>query len=236
MHKMMLSGLLAGTAIRLTPAESRAGRLLRAPEGHGEAPAPVAAPAAVQEPTEAPGGPAPGAGGTDAAYEAEFGVSCSPARVLTKELRRRANSPKALRNRACLNPSLRTTSRTLLLCSRQRRSAPTASRKSSARPRRQGTSQGRRQARNLGGVGPSAQADDYEFGEADSRFIADFARWNARQEFRAERAREALTSELNSIEDGWKTAAGAEDITAEYPDFDEVVTQARRRRPGNARR
>jgi hypothetical protein len=39
------------------------------------------------------------------------------------------------------------------------------------------------------------------------------------------RAKEALTAELNTIEDGWKTATTAEDFRAEYPDFDEVVTK-----------
>jgi hypothetical protein len=72
---------------------------------------------------------------------------------------------------------------------------------------------------------PAPKTEDYEFGAADENYLADWSRWNARQEFVSLRAKEALTAELNTIEDGWKAATAAEDFKAEYPDFDEVVTK-----------
>ena len=72
---------------------------------------------------------------------------------------------------------------------------------------------------------PAPKPEDFEYGAADDKYIAELSRWNARQEFAQMRAKEALTAELDTIEHGWKEATGNEEFKAEYPDFDEVVTK-----------
>lgn len=67
------------------------------------------------------------------------------------------------------------------------------------------------------------KAEDYEFGEADAKFIADTARYHARQEFRAEQAQAALRAEVSAMEAKWQ--GNVAKVVAEFPDFDEVVNK-----------
>lgn len=67
------------------------------------------------------------------------------------------------------------------------------------------------------------KAEDYEFGEADAKFIADTARFHARQEFRAEQAQAALRAEVSAMEAKWQ--GNVAKVVAEFPDFDEVVNK-----------
>jgi hypothetical protein len=66
---------------------------------------------------------------------------------------------------------------------------------------------------------------DYEFGEADSKFIADWSRWNTRQEHRQFQQEQSFRQELDAIEQGWKGAISKPEIAEKYPDFAEKVTQ-----------
>lgn len=66
---------------------------------------------------------------------------------------------------------------------------------------------------------------DYEFGEADGKFIADLARWNTRQELAEHQRQQSFKAELDSIEQGWKGAISKPEVAERYPDFAEKVTK-----------
>lgn len=73
--------------------------------------------------------------------------------------------------------------------------------------------------------GEAPNPDDYEFGEADSRFIADTATFYANQAYER-RAREAeATAQLREVESRWAGAISNEEIVQQYPDFQEKVTE-----------
>lgn len=231
-RKMTLTGLLAGTAMRLTPAEARVGRFLRSPDGHGggAAPTPAAEPAsASSEAPSAPAAPAPngsGLGGnTDAAYDAEFGGVVLPGSgnddgsveegSKPDPEEPGVSEPEPNNDEPDLAAQLEAERAKANRLEEELREA-----KKGKEPPKDDTAPAPSEESD-----PAPKPDDYEFGEADSKFIADFARWNARQEFRTERAREQLTAELTTIENGWKTAVEAEDIKADYPDFEDVVVK-----------
>lgn len=72
----------------------------------------------------------------------------------------------------------------------------------------------------------------YEFGEADSKYIADLARYETRQEIKAAREREqaeaskrALEADLTQMETTWTEKVGADEVKTKYTDFDEKVTK-----------
>jgi hypothetical protein len=67
--------------------------------------------------------------------------------------------------------------------------------------------------------------DDYEFGEADSKFIADLSRFEVRQELAEQRREDALKSEVQQVETTWKDNIAKPDIATRYPDFDEKVSK-----------
>lgn len=214
------AGLLCGT--RMTAAEQRVGRFLRAPDGH-----PEAAPAAAPEPAPAAAPAAPAAAPTDAmaALELEMGDVVLPgsgnddgdppaAPAEDGEPGASAPEPKddpvaeleaAKAREAALQEELR------VLKEGKGKEPPVKDGDATPAP--------------VAPEDPAPDPKDYEYGEADSKFIGDTARWSARQEFAQMRAKEQLTTELNTIEDGWKAATTAEDIKAEYPDFDDVVTK-----------
>lgn len=74
-------------------------------------------------------------------------------------------------------------------------------------------------------VGEAPNPDDYEFGEADSKFIADLAIYHADQRFEMREAQAQIAREVQELEDGWKTRTGTEEFKAKYPDFEEKVTR-----------
>lgn len=67
--------------------------------------------------------------------------------------------------------------------------------------------------------------EDYEFGNADSKFIADYARWNSRQEFSELQYRTQVTEKLKELDTNWKTKISDESFVEKHPDFDQLVTQ-----------
>lgn len=74
-------------------------------------------------------------------------------------------------------------------------------------------------------VGDAPNPDDYEFGEADSKYIADLAIYHADRRFEQREAQAQLMREVEEIETGWKTRTGSEEFKAKYPDFEEKVTR-----------
>lgn len=74
--------------------------------------------------------------------------------------------------------------------------------------------------------------DDYEFGDADSKFIADLARYETRQELKEERerrdaeaTRQTMEQELKKVEDSWTERSSSEDVKTKYADFHEKVSK-----------
>lgn len=225
----MIVGLLGGTAMRMSAAEQRAGRFLRAPDGHEAAPAapaaqaPAAAPSEASEQAPAPAPAAPKAS-ADAmvAFENEFGGVVLPG----SDSDEGSDAAPAAEEKPGVSETEKKDDKdpaALLEEERQRANRL----EEELREARKGKEPPKDDAKPATSEesDPAPKPDDYEFGEADTRFQADWARWNARQEFQAERQREQLRTELNTIEDGWKTNVAAEDIAADYPDFDEVVTK-----------
>lgn len=222
-RKMMIAGLLAGTAMRMSPAEQRAGRFLRSPDGHegGAAPAAPTAPEAAASEASAPAAAPAAAPPADAmaALELEMGNVVIPGSPLdegsNEEPGVSGDDPKD-------DPAA------ALEAERHRANAAEEAlrveRASKAEPGKEPPKDDAAPS-STQDSDPAPRTEDYEFGAADEKYLADWSRWNARQEFVSLRAKEALTSELNSIEDGWNAATGAEDFKAEFPDFDEVVTK-----------
>lgn len=67
--------------------------------------------------------------------------------------------------------------------------------------------------------------DDYEFGEADSKFIADLSRFEVRQELAADRRETEVRSEIQQVETTWKDNISKPEVATRYPDFEEKVTK-----------
>lgn len=67
--------------------------------------------------------------------------------------------------------------------------------------------------------------DDYDFGEADTKFIADTARFHARQEFAAQTQQAELRAQVAEVENTWKGAVTQPEIVQAYPDFEDKVTR-----------
>lgn len=219
------SGLLADAAVRLTASERRIGRLLRAPEGH------EAAPAAPAEPPAEPAKPEPSGSGavnnTDSAYDEEFGGVVLPGDGDDDgDDQGDGSSAPAEEDPGVSDPEPKDDEPDLAAQLEEARLRANRLESELLEAKKgKGPAKDDSQPATSEESDPAPKPDDYEFGEADSQFQADWSRWNARQEFRAERAREQLNTELTTIEDGWKTNVAAEDVAAEYPDFQQVVTE-----------
>ncbi len=72
-------------------------------------------------------------------------------------------------------------------------------------------------------LNPGPDPADFEYGEADPKFIAAVARHEAKLEFEAQREHDRIESEMAQLEKGW-TDRKAEAIE-KYPDFEEKVTR-----------
>lgn len=219
----MIGGLLAGTA--MTAVERQAGRFLRAPDGHPVAEAPPA-PAAPAEPAPAaaePMQPVIAPGDAMANFENEFGSVVIPGEGEGDGEPAAAEEPGA-EEPGVQEPEPKDDLEARLEVERKRADAAEAALKAAEAKGKEPPKDDAKPELPQDSD-PAPKPEDYEFGEADSKFIADIARWNARQEFAEMRAQENLKSELDVIENGWKAALEAEDIKTDYPDFDEVVTQ-----------
>jgi len=75
-------------------------------------------------------------------------------------------------------------------------------------------------------VDPNAEpkAEDYEFGEADIKYITDLAKFSARQEFQQQHAESEQRAEFARLDANYQTNIAK--ATERLPDFDEKVTQS----------
>jgi len=71
------------------------------------------------------------------------------------------------------------------------------------------------------GDDPEPKSDDYEYGEADARFIPDNARWNARDEFRQQQRQANEQAEAAALRRGHE--ARVAEAVEKYPDYAEKV-------------
>jgi hypothetical protein len=201
----------------MTPIEAKMGRYMRAPD-HDASSAPMIE--IDETPTNAPAVPAAPVGKTtDDLYDEEYGGTVEEASSeepevleLTEEVKEEAKPEAKPENDVQkridqLTAELRETQRQLAEASRPREqnSKPT----------------GAEEPKGDGAPNP----EDYDFGKADDKFIADWARWNADQRFneRAEQVR--VEQQIEAIETSWKGALEAPEVVEAYPDFDEKVTK-----------
>lgn len=73
------------------------------------------------------------------------------------------------------------------------------------------------------GVGEEPDPADYEYGEADAKYIKDLTAYTVRHENAVIENRRALESEFTKIEEGYNSRVEA--VVEEYPDFNEKVVQ-----------
>jgi hypothetical protein len=73
--------------------------------------------------------------------------------------------------------------------------------------------------------GDAPNPDDYEFGEADSKFITDLARHTADKRFEEREAQAQVMREVEQLENSWNTQVTADEFKAQYPDFEDKVTR-----------
>jgi len=208
----------------MTPAEQRVGRYMRAPDAHPDGGVAVAEP---PTPVEEAAPAAPPAKSTDDLYDEEFGGGSDEdgddedggegdeedneededeAAEPVKEPPVKQPAPVEERIGE-LTAELRETQRQLAEEKRLREDA--------AKPKDTPAEEAKK----------APDPADYEFGEADAKFIAASARWHADQRFdeRQEMAdREAMIAE---IETGWKGAISEPSVAEQYPDFEEKVTK-----------
>lgn len=67
-------------------------------------------------------------------------------------------------------------------------------------------------------------ADDYEYGEADPKYLVDVAKHTVRKEMAEARQREVIESNLQRVEQDWQSKAAT--AKEKYPDFDDRVIAA----------
>lgn len=221
--KLVLSGAFGG----MTANERRLGRFIRDGEGH---PAPAAPAAAPQTEAPAPAEPAPPAQvqpDTDdfAAFEAqikdnEFSGPDEPATSETGE--DGTGEPPAPEPEGAsvqeridqLTAARREAERREAEALRELEALRAAAPPPAPKPEVTNT--------------PEDQAPDpeaYEFGEADARFIADTARFHARQEFQEQTRQAEIRSQIAEVETKWAGAVAQPDVVAQYPDFAQKVTE-----------
>ncbi len=71
---------------------------------------------------------------------------------------------------------------------------------------------------------PEPNPEDYEYGEADAKYIGDSARWNARAEFRELKRQDAEQAEVVKLKSGHE--ARVSEVAEKYPDYQEKVQLA----------
>lgn len=78
---------------------------------------------------------------------------------------------------------------------------------------------------NTRGEGEAPNPDDYEFGEADSRYIADTATFHAEQTFQRLQREAEAKAQLTEVESRWAGAIADAEVVQQYLDFAEKVTE-----------
>lgn len=94
-----------------------------------------------------------------------------------------------------------------------------------------GVAEGKKPAAEPEGKAPDGDAEPdpeaYEYGVADARYIADHARWNARDEFRKLKEADAQQAQFTKIRSGHE--ARIAEVAEKYPDYAEKVTASAQR-------
>lgn len=67
--------------------------------------------------------------------------------------------------------------------------------------------------------------DDYEYGDADSAYIADKARYDTLQEIDRREGRRQMEEGFREMETNWNTQIASEEVKEKYPDFQEKVLE-----------
>lgn len=228
---MFMSSVARGALGVMTANERRLGRYIRDGEGHPTAPAPAPAPA-----------PAGGEGGgegelqltTEQALDAEFAESGDVAPA-TPEAGADANAiddgdPNPDGDQGQPKEPAKPVQERIDELTGARREAERVA----AEARREADYwRGKAEAvapapKGEGGErDPNAEpsAADYEFGEADPKFIGDTSRYHARQEFQSQQQAAELKGQIADMEAGWSTRIADPELVTQYPDFDEKVTK-----------
>lgn len=221
MTKSML--MLSAAIGPMSVAERAKGRYMRDETGHAPAPTPAPAPAA--EPA-APAAPAEPALSTEQQLEQEFSSGdVDPATPAPDT----EGVPKEAAEEKAPNPA------------QERIDEITAARREAERD----ASEARRESARLqaevdrltpkpaadGKVDVNAEPapDDYEFGEADSRFLVDLSRFHARQEFQEQVRVAEVKGQIADMEVGYTQRITDSKIMETHPDFDEKVNKGAER-------
>lgn len=217
------------TTIIRTAAERSMGRLMRAPDGHGDAasPAPEAAPEDAPEPAEQDYAAFERSLETPAAPEDKEEKVSGDAKPATPETddndgKDQPSEESAERKGASaeerigeLTAKYRETERQLAEANRLRAEAE-RERDALRTPEPKPEERSEEKAPN---------PDDYEFGEADSKFITDLATYNTRKEFAHQQQQQQFRDEVAKIERGWSEKLTAPELKEKYADFDDKVTK-----------
>lgn len=221
------SDLLAG--VRLTDNERRLGRLLRDGEGH-PAPAPTPSPSPAPAPAPAPGeqdfadfeDSLDDAGDDD--DDNSSGDDVDPATPGADD--DDGTPPPEGDDRQ--GASVQERIDELTAKQRQAERDLEAERRETARLREELEQRGKKpddQQKKERSPDERPNPDDYEFGEADGKYIEDLAVWRADQRINEREQQRAFQAQIDEVEKNWTNAVGSDDVKAKYADFDEKVTK-----------
>lgn len=223
--KLMLSGAFGG----FTANERRLGRFIRDGEGH-PAPAPAAEPAA--EPVaQMPLPPQ----SSDDLYEAEYGGSIDPVEppkadeelLLEDEVPpapEEKKEPKGASAEERINEATAAQREAERLLAESRRDSAALEARLAALEKGVSPPKPKEEVKERG-PDEAPNPDDYEFGEADAKFLADHSAFHAVKAVKDHAAKQELEQQVQGIETAWTEAIAAPDIAEQYPDFEEKVTQ-----------
>lgn len=210
----------------MTANERKLGRYIRDGEGH-PAPAPAAeaapvAPAAepnalaMGELEEAPA-QAPGEV-TAESLEKEFGDPNAPAEPKAEEPKAEPDATKAKEE----DPA-KTVEKTPAVLEAEARANEAQRQADYWREQAGKGAAPKEEAKPAGDTDAEPKAEDYEFGEADIKYIQDLTRYTARQEFNQQQAQREQQAEFSRLDANYQ--ANIAKATERLPDFDAKVTQ-----------
>jgi len=215
------------TILIMTPAELTKGRFMRAPDGDHDSGVSAPAPAPSAEPDQTP-----------LASDKEY-VETGPKEITAEDLEAEfgGDSDPATPQAEDGEPEGEEPERKPGASAEERIAEITAARREAERQAaeaRRDADEWRRKAEALNPpkveqpTEPDKAPDpeQYDFGEADARFIADTATYHARAEFQRQQSAADLKLQFADMEAKWKTSVATPEIVERYPDFDTVVTKA----------
>jgi hypothetical protein len=211
------TALLGSTALIMTAAERSKGRFMRAPDEHGGAPTPTPTPEATPTPTpSAPElTPEQEQQAQVDALDAEFG-DLTPAPELEQQEEVDPNAPKPK------TPEERIGEITAEAREAQRQAAE-ARREADEWRRRAEEAVAPKKGDEGAATDQAPDPEKYDYGEADPKFIADTARFHARQEFAQLQSQAEAKATIADMEAKWQGALSAPEVVEKYPDFKEKV-------------